>query len=351
MASEELIGIAHDHQAAKAAAHEAAALTQFNADILTLHRFKQQWSWVYFNEGDDGPEMVVKVEPDIDGQLLPQKIASVALIQELHENGAPVETHLIKPQSIGRYVVTATTYLPGTFEGKTNLRAFGEGLARLHSIPIESMLDRLPVFDPLSVTKSTLDKLQVLRDNDALPKYKAEGKEVVFDERLVEQFERLIESGEAAAHELADLTEQKGYKPALLHNDIHPYNALIDKNGQTIFIDLDCYMTGPWAYDFGRPLGQWWCFRRKSEMVRTLVKGYETAVPWPLDDQLLKLGVQVAKARYVPTLMTRVVDMALRGEPQNEYLLGESIRRISGSRYWQSEELYIRGQSAKNGPN
>lgn len=326
--------IATDHQAAEVAAREAGALTSFSADKLTLLRYKEHGSWMFLNEGLDGPDMAIKVEPNLDEQLLPNKIASVALIRELREGGAPLEAHLIDPQRIGNYVVSATSYLPGKYDKTSDYRGLGAALTRLHTTPIESMLDRLPPFNPLVSPKESLRNLYILRDNDALPRYG----DTVFDDSLIKRLEELVARGDAAAEELVYLAENKGYAPSILHNDVTPANALIDKNGETVFVDMDHYTVGPWAYDLARPLGQWWRFRRPSSMARGLAEGYRDTAPWGLDPQLIKLGIEVAKARYAPTAVRRVTKAALRGDPQNEYLMTEAVRRMSGEPYWRSEE-------------
>lgn len=332
MSSAEAIAITQNHQAAHEAAVHAASLTPFSPD-LKPHYFKEHSSWIYFNEGVQGPDIAVKVEPDADGQLLSKRIISVALTEEFRNNGAPFEEHHIKPQRIGNYVVTVTSYLPEKYGERSDFWKFGAGIAALHATHIAPVAEHLTPFDPLAVTRRTLDKLHMLRNHENLPRLGS----MVFEESLVDRFELLVKKSEAAIAELVHTADKKGYPPMLLHDDISPHNTMLDKNGQVVFIDIDKHMAGPWAYNFARPLGQWWRFGRSAAVARTLLQGYAEAASWKLDNELIKLGIRAAHAPYAGTLMARVADSALRGEPQDEYLLGESINRISGQPYWSSE--------------
>lgn len=336
MKSPELI-LSPDNPEALAAAHQAAAELPFDRE-LHLFRFKLGASWMYFNKGGAaGPNITIKVEPDSDGSLQKKRESSALHVQKLRERGAPVQNNLIVPKSIGHYVVSITEFLPGSLQNTTDLHKYGAALAKFHLTPIEPT-DDLPSFDPLATTRATFKKTLQLQSEGKLPRLG----NLIFDDQLVDEFKTMLQQGEEATAKLETVTQQKGQPVSPLHNDITPSNAMVDKKGDVVLIDLERHTTGPWACDLARVVDQWPRFKRHPKMKQSFLKGYESNAPWAMDDEQIQLGVEIAKARYATALMRRVVKMALQGQPQDRYLLGESINRISGEYYWHSEEEYIR---------
>lgn len=337
-----------DHDAAREAAAVACDVAGITADELELVRFRQRRSWVYVAEQAG---VVVKIEPDTDGRLLTKREEQVGFVQELHETGAPVERHLMHPTHISveraagnaaLYVATATEYLPEAYDQTSDdYRSYGEALLGLHKAS-ERFTGCVPGFQPLDVPWKTYRKLYKLREQEALPQLGEDR----FDEDLVTHLGRMLVEAEAHIEELLVLNEAKGCPPALLHTDITPFNARRNAEGRGVFIDLTHCCKGPWAYDFGRPL-EWYRFRRSAANVQTLLDGYTAIASWAIDPQMLGLGKRIAHVRYAASPATRLADMALQGCGPNAYLLDESIRRLSGEKYWRSEEDYVAEQTER----
>lgn len=324
--------------AACSAARQLPIALRLNHARLRLFRVKPHISWVYFYQSSmDQPHAVIKVEYDPDGQLHETSTNKVRLIQELGALGAPLERHHIAPCRHDRFTVTITEYLPGSYETSTDLHRIGEALVKLQATPVDSMLDRLPSFDPLRIPRDTFARLTMLRQHHALPR--VQGGAV--DDVVMARFGQLLQTGEAAAAELAELARQGVQKDVLLHNDITPYNVRTDKNGQPVFIDLDYLSLGPWAYDLARPLGQWARFDRPPQMAASLFEGYKSRATWPIDEYQIELACTIALTRYSTSLLEKVVDAAERGETTSDYLVTESIRRILGEPRWRSGEAYL----------
>ena len=310
----QLPDIFNDHEAAREAAEVAGAQLDIDTESLALLRFRHRRSWVYANNEGENPDVVIKVEPDAEDSLLPERERSVGFIQELQAAGVPVENHLMKPMriAVGRaigeaavFVATASEYLPGAYEQQADdYRTYGEALARLHVVG-SRFVGRVPGFDPLRVTRETHRQLVELQENDALPQVGL----VRLDEWLVARLGALIAAGETSVAELVESSEANGCPPALLQSDVTPFNARKDAEGRGVFFDFSHCITGPWAYDFGRPL-EWYRFGRSPKNVETLLEGYAAHVPWNVDAHMLALGVQIAHVRYAASPLRRVADMA-----------------------------------------